>query len=256
MDESCESWIARRAAHASREGEEATRAGMPLGIAAKLWPTATSSDATGSKRHGYMIRGHSGTTLNDAIDAWANTVHPKWPTPMARDRKGAGCNGATPTLEAAARALSGSPLRPSIATPGAAAGSPAGFLNPSFVEALMGFPIGWTVLQRWETLSFLPLLNASGSPSGEPSKEEQPMNEVLEHLARDLASTSEIVEQQTGRGAVVLGYMITVVIADPAGPVRVAHSSVTTEEHRELVAHEITTKTIEAFPEQAIDEEE
>lgn len=39
--------------------------------------------------------------------------------------------------------------------PVGASGSPGGFLNPSFVEALMGFPIGWSDLPRSETLLFL-----------------------------------------------------------------------------------------------------
>ncbi len=32
------------------------------------WPTPITSDSTGSRRHGYMIKGHSGTTLTDAAD--------------------------------------------------------------------------------------------------------------------------------------------------------------------------------------------
>lgn len=31
------------------------------------WPTPTASDAKLSRRHGYMIQGHDGTTLLDAI---------------------------------------------------------------------------------------------------------------------------------------------------------------------------------------------
>jgi hypothetical protein len=142
-----------------------------------------------------MISGHSGTTLNDAIREWLAMADPSWPTPMARDRKGAGRNGhASPTLEAAVRAAdesqlfptprasdarrgtldryrkergAGGPNLPSALRewtdapfhrdpsidPAGTPGSPTVYLNPSFVEALMGFPIGWTDLPRSETLS-------------------------------------------------------------------------------------------------------
>lgn len=177
-------WIARRQKHASAP-EATTRAGLPLAIAAKLWPTATATDASASARHGYMITGHSGTTLTDAIRQWSASADPSWPTPMARDRKGAGTNGGrSPTLETAARAWP-TPMRAdadrglssrfkrgnptlgstalehhshqdhSIATGGIDGSAPV-YLHPSFVEALMGFPIGWTVCRRSETLSFLP----------------------------------------------------------------------------------------------------
>ena len=60
-----------------------------------IWPTITVSDSLGSRREGYMddgkeraasnprketLTGHSGTTLNDAMDKWA--------TPQSRDYKG------------------------------------------------------------------------------------------------------------------------------------------------------------------------
>lgn len=71
-----------------------------------LWPTATVSDASASRRHGYMLTGHSGTTLTDAVIAFL-----------------------------------GLPKR----TPGEHVPSPA-IPNPDFVEELMGFPVGWTRL--------------------------------------------------------------------------------------------------------------
>jgi hypothetical protein len=38
--------------------------------ASSCWPSPTTSDAAASRRHGYMIAGHSGTTLTDAMLEW------------------------------------------------------------------------------------------------------------------------------------------------------------------------------------------
>lgn len=77
-----------------------------LSTLARLWPTATATatDASASRRHGYMLTGHSGTTLHDAID-----FH----------------------------------LSAETSQDGPITSHPA-VLNPRFVEALMGFPPGWT----------------------------------------------------------------------------------------------------------------
>jgi hypothetical protein len=69
----------------------------------KTWPTATTTDAKASRRHGYMIDGNSGTTLHDAID-----THPSAETPQ---------DGSTTSGRAV--------------------------LNPHFVTALVGLPAGW-----------------------------------------------------------------------------------------------------------------
>lgn len=41
------------------------------------WPSASARDASSSKRHGYTIKGHPGTTLTDA----SNLLLSGWPTP-------------------------------------------------------------------------------------------------------------------------------------------------------------------------------
>ncbi len=88
--------------------EKFAGAGAPsLSTIAKNWPTATVSDKTSSRRHGYMHTGHSGTTLNDAIDSHHQV------------------EGTT---------TDGEPTSPPVV------------LNPRFVEALMGFPPGWVSL--------------------------------------------------------------------------------------------------------------
>jgi len=65
------------------------------------WPSPTVEDARASRRHGYTITGHSGTTLTDAMLQWYGideSEDPPW------------------------------------------------VLNPDFSEALMGLPMGWTLL--------------------------------------------------------------------------------------------------------------
>lgn len=128
-------WLARRELHATKEGDAATRASLPLAVAAKLW--------TSNYR----------TTLTDAVLEWLDLTDPPWPTPMERDRRGAGSLGrASPTLEAAALARDAVSRRVRSIGRGGPDGSPTVYLSPSFVEALMGFPIGWTDLPRSETL--------------------------------------------------------------------------------------------------------
>lgn len=81
---------------------------------AVLWPTATASDAKSSGAMGYSTTSgrHSGTTLTDA------TV--RTPGPHAAGTSTAG--------------TSGSPTAALLQ------------LNPAFVEVLMGFPEGWTIV--------------------------------------------------------------------------------------------------------------
>lgn len=75
------------------------------------WPTPTTSDAKHSRRHGYMLDGNSGTTLLDAVLIF---------------------NG-------------DGPLDPKTSKAGRAS-SPTAVLNPAFVEALLGLPVGFTAV--------------------------------------------------------------------------------------------------------------
>ena len=53
----------------SGEASEETRErnSRPLREAVATWPTVTASDAADSRRHGYTLTGHPGTTLLDAV---------------------------------------------------------------------------------------------------------------------------------------------------------------------------------------------
>jgi hypothetical protein len=92
-----------------------------LGHAVKHWPTATATDARSSARHGYMIEGHQGTTLLDA-------VRQEWPTPTVAAAEG--------SQKTRGGDRANEPLLGGMAGPGK--------LNPDWVETLMGLPIGWT----------------------------------------------------------------------------------------------------------------
>jgi hypothetical protein len=50
-----------------------------LPLAVKLWPSPTASDSRSSRRDGYMLTGHPGTTLTDAADpGGAGKLSPAW----------------------------------------------------------------------------------------------------------------------------------------------------------------------------------
>jgi hypothetical protein len=154
------------------------KGGNPSLTGAVLWPTPTATDAnaSGSAHLSTKSGRHSGTTLTDAAVK-------NWPTPTATDAnanaRGANAQGAMPLNEAV---LSTSPQSPPTeaspalfwATPAARDDhGPTGrgyatkgkaqlpnqvarddgpaladqlkpVLNPRWVEALMGFPLGWT----------------------------------------------------------------------------------------------------------------
>ena len=78
----------------------------------------------------------------------------QWPTPRAHDHKGGGEN--TPLnsyLDWTAEAWStaSGPQAPPTSTPGHACSPKCRRLNPLFVEMLMGWPTGWTLLPTGQT---------------------------------------------------------------------------------------------------------
>jgi hypothetical protein len=108
------SWPTPGAESDSKSAEHHKRGNLTLsGAAMAAWPTTTSKDAIGSKRHGYMndgrkraattsrrptLTGHAGTTLTDA----ANLA--TWPTPRAEDSEQTGAHrGVADTLNSASK---------------------------------------------------------------------------------------------------------------------------------------------------------
>lgn len=116
------SFLARKEAHATRTDREPTRAGVPLAIAAK-WatPRASANENRQTKMTPSQLRGDHGLCLA----AQAAT----WPTVTTQDSEN-----------------NGGPSQAQRHTPplNAVAARPGLVLNPVFVEALMGWPLGWT----------------------------------------------------------------------------------------------------------------
>jgi len=136
--------------------------GMALSRAVLFWPTPTASDANSAGSADYSTESgrHTGTTLTDAI-------RKLWATPTAqitneaedvtawharRDRvKATGINGNGMGEPLTIQARSFRPA-PATSTGGPNGSPPALVLNPQFVEALMGYPVGWTVSTGSEPL--------------------------------------------------------------------------------------------------------
>lgn len=118
-----ETFLARKAHHATKTDAKPTRAGVPLALAVK-WATPR---ATEGEKGGPNGRDGSGS-LHLAAQSAA------WPTPNASDDK-----GASTRTEGRERTPADDDLPTRVAR------SASGLvLNPVFVEALMGWPRGWT----------------------------------------------------------------------------------------------------------------
>lgn len=178
LTESPETWLARREELKAR-GINGNGAGMPLGIAASAWQSPMARDARGPKRgataegaeplamqaglwptprsreSGAYQRDHGakdGTqrqTLTGAIRAWAT---PTSSTATIGDMEQARYSGSDQRRPSYAEASHHGRQPPTTSTPGEPC-SPDGLtspprrrLNPTFVEHLMGFVLGWTCI--------------------------------------------------------------------------------------------------------------
>jgi DNA (cytosine-5)-methyltransferase 1 len=86
------------------------------------------------------------TNKRNGLPAFAK----KWPTPRVADGKGQGMSKARADKPDSLSAQLG------------------GQLNPTWVEWLMGFPLGWTDLPNWVTRSSRPSRKSSERQSSEP----------------------------------------------------------------------------------------
>lgn len=103
-------------------------------VAAGMWPTPSASP----EKMGWPRKGETGRDLQAAVRG------AMWPTPRTTDSHGAGEHGE-----------GGPDLRTAV----------GGQLNPTWVEWLMGFPLGWTVLEHWGTRSSRKSRSGSGGES-------------------------------------------------------------------------------------------
>lgn len=107
--------------------------GMPLALSVKLWPTPT------------VCGNHNRKGLSKTSGDGLATAVKMWPTLSASDNRDRG-NLGMPAIQR--RAEKGKQLMPSMVV-----SETSGALNPTWVEWLMGFPIGWTDLEPSETPS-------------------------------------------------------------------------------------------------------
>jgi DNA (cytosine-5)-methyltransferase 1 len=135
--ETLESWEARRE-RVKATGINGNGMGTPLAMAVKMlnWPTATVSDCKGA---GLNPKSASGHMLVAAVL--------KWPTATAGDAKSSGSAGySTKSGRSDGTTLTDAAVR-GIRAGATESKSIKGMkLNPAWVEQLMGFPPGWTLL--------------------------------------------------------------------------------------------------------------
>jgi hypothetical protein len=132
------------------------------GMAAKnAWPTPNARDGKGAPGAGTIARGGRQASLPAAVN--------RWPTPKARDwKKSAGGNRHSPDLSTAVKwatpTVKGNYNRKG-ASPQSGDGlatQAGGPLNPTWVEWLMGWPLGWTDLRASATDRFQQWQHARG----------------------------------------------------------------------------------------------
>jgi hypothetical protein len=112
-----------------------------LSGAVKMWPTPKAND---SEKRGEFDLENPRNGLPAAVK--------KWPTPAARDWKGTnGYESTKKKLAQGKRAQTGQLPNAVMMEQGA-----GGQLNPTWVEWLMGYPLGHTALEAWATLWFQP----------------------------------------------------------------------------------------------------
>jgi len=107
----------------------------PRNFLAPLWPTPTING-------NYNRKGASATSGDGLATAVKNRM---WPTPSASDNRDRG-NLSTPAIKR--RVEKGKQVMLSMSV-----SDQSGQLNPTWVEWLMGFPLGWTGLKDWATQS-------------------------------------------------------------------------------------------------------
>jgi hypothetical protein len=120
---------------------------MAEATAKTAWPTPTETDSSSSRRHGYMLTGHPGTTLTDAADlsTWATPAHRDYRHPNAKplSERGGGKKGEQlPNQAAHLYAVATEPSGPTQSGSSELTAK-RGALNPTFVSWLMGYPAEW-----------------------------------------------------------------------------------------------------------------
>jgi hypothetical protein len=141
-------------------------AGLTLGVAVKMWPTPTTNDSVGA---GYQrANGNHYFTLPGAVGATKH-LPPEmeekrmmtWPTPDAHMGSGGRTSAAPPTGKRASGTKQQITINDAVKwnpeTPDS-----GGQLNPTWVEWLMGWPLGWTDCAASAMAKFQPWCHSHG----------------------------------------------------------------------------------------------
>jgi hypothetical protein len=155
LGETPETWLARRETLKAK-GYNGNGCGTPLAMAVQLWPTPCAEDA---KNVPYQ-KGKDGVTR---YPMRLGAVDPArlWPMPASRDYRSPSLKVGTP--EYFRHPTAGIPL------PEAAGGT----LNPTWVEWLMGYPLGWTACAASATPSSRKSRNGSRTASATPTSADE-----------------------------------------------------------------------------------
>lgn len=140
-------WRARQE-ELKAKGVNGNGAGVPLAIASKEWPTPRASDG---QKGGPHARDSSGSSHLSSMAVWATPTASESAN-RTRMEPSSVTDGRGHGAHLSAQALHSLPDL-TIETDGEPTSSDGRVLNPLFVEALMGFPLGWTDFALLETPS-------------------------------------------------------------------------------------------------------
>ena len=147
-----DSRLLERRQEEKNKGRNGNGFGLTLAASVTHWPTPRVTDTNGVGKHG-----DGGQDLR--------TKASRWPTPTSRDHKDNNTQN-VPTNHLLGRAVIDHSLHSGLqalltSTPGHTCSPKCRRLNPLFVEMLMGWPTGWTLLPTGQTDSACSVMELS-----------------------------------------------------------------------------------------------
>lgn len=134
-----------------------------LSQAARMWPTPTVPNGGRAPKGGMSPTGMTPDGKKRQADLQHSVrmvASGKWTTPTAMNNTGG------PSMSK----WGGAGARAKLRREGVSEAEINGALNPTWVEWLMGYPLGWTALEGWETRSSRKSSSGSGGESSRPKR--------------------------------------------------------------------------------------